>query len=67
MEKVGRQRQAYKIAGTTSDGVRILEPKVKPTHFTSSEMRAAIAKLKSTSASVLTTGDAPSRVKAKRR
>jgi hypothetical protein len=33
---------AYKIAGYAKDGTPILAPKVKPTSFTSAEIRAAI-------------------------
>jgi hypothetical protein len=32
----------YTYVGRTSDGVRIIEPKVPPTHFTSEEMRETI-------------------------
>lgn len=67
VEKVGRQTRGYKIAGTTGDGVRILEPKTKPTHFTSSEIRATIAKLKGDiRASRPTPSGATSKSKAKR-
>ena len=50
MEKVGRQTRGYKVAGRTGDGVRILEPKTKPTHFTSRERRSTLANLKRDSA-----------------
>ena len=36
----------YKVAGRSDDGVRILEPKTKPTHFTSREMRSTVANVK---------------------
>lgn len=32
----------YKILGTTSDGVKILKPRTKATHFTDKELREAI-------------------------
>lgn len=32
-----------KVLGTTKDGVRILDPKGKPTHFTRKEVRDAVA------------------------
>ena len=33
---------AYHVVGTTSDGVKILRAKAKPTHFTAREIRATI-------------------------
>jgi hypothetical protein len=36
----------YRIIGTTSDGVKILRGKTKPTHFTSKEIRAIIDDIK---------------------
>lgn len=35
----------YVYAGRTSDGVRIIEPRVPPTHFTREEMRDTIARV----------------------
>ena len=35
----------YTYVGRTSDGVRIIEPKVPPTHFTSEEMRETIERV----------------------
>jgi hypothetical protein len=32
----------YRVLGTTYDGVKILRPKVKPTHFTLRQIRRAI-------------------------
>jgi hypothetical protein len=37
-------RRASKIMGTTSDGVRILKPKARATHFTANELEAAISR-----------------------
>lgn len=37
---------AYKSAGTLSDGVVILTPKTKPTHFTSREIKTTIEKVR---------------------
>ena len=42
-KKPGR---GYEIVGTTSDGVKILRPKMKATHFTSAEIREAINEVK---------------------
>ena len=36
----------YKAAGKLSDGVTILSPKTKPTHFTSKEIKATIEQLR---------------------
>lgn len=36
----------YKVAGRTSDGVFILAPKAKPTHFTAREMRSTITEVR---------------------
>jgi hypothetical protein len=36
----------YKVAGRTRDGVSILAPKTKPTHFTAREMRSTISELR---------------------
>ena len=41
----------YKSAGRTSDGVTILAPKTKPTHFTKGEMRLTIKEVRRDSAS----------------
>jgi hypothetical protein len=37
---------AYRAAGKTDDGVTILMPKTKPTHFTRGEIRRAITELR---------------------
>ena len=37
---------SYKLAGKLSDGVAILSPKTKPTHFTSKEIKATIEQLR---------------------
>jgi len=39
----GRVVSGYKVLGTTKDGVKILKPKGRPTHFTEKELRDAIA------------------------
>lgn len=36
----------YKIAGYAHDGVKILAPKTKPTHFTSREIRETILEIR---------------------
>jgi hypothetical protein len=36
-----------KVLGTTFDGVQILKPKFKATHFTNKELRDAIARVRS--------------------
>jgi hypothetical protein len=41
----GNRARGYRVVGITTDGVRILRPKVKPEHFTSSEIRRAIAEV----------------------
>ena len=35
----------YQIVGITTDGIRILRAKVKPKHFTSSQIRKAISEV----------------------
>ena len=37
----------YKVLGTTKDGVKILKPKGRATHFTDKELREAIATVRS--------------------
>jgi hypothetical protein len=46
--RIARAKAApvYKVVGTTSDGVKILRGKTKPTHFTSKEIRKTIDELK---------------------
>lgn len=39
-------RKAPKVAGRTSDGVVLLKPASKPTHFTESEIRKAVKTVK---------------------
>ena len=41
-------RKASKVLGTTFDGVQILKPKGKATHFTTGELRRAIANARAT-------------------
>jgi hypothetical protein len=40
----------YSYVGTTGDGVKIIRPKLKATHFTSKEIRKAILDVKRASA-----------------
>jgi hypothetical protein len=40
-----------KVLGTTSDGVRILKPKSRPTHFTVPQLKAAISRVRAARAS----------------
>jgi hypothetical protein len=37
---------AYRVVGEARDGVKILAPKTKPTHFTAKEIRSTIAKVR---------------------
>lgn len=37
---------SYKVAGRLPDGVKVLEPKTKPTHFTSRELSKTIAAIR---------------------
>lgn len=39
-------RKASKVLGRTSDGVRILKPKAGATHFTATELEAAISRVR---------------------
>jgi hypothetical protein len=41
--------ESYRVAGKTSDGVTILRGTVKPTHFTSKQIRDAILSVVSNS------------------
>jgi hypothetical protein len=41
-------RKDSKVLGTTFDGVKILKPKYKATHFTTGELRRAIANARAT-------------------
>jgi hypothetical protein len=41
--KTGKRLAGTKVLGVTKDGVRILKPKGKPTHFTQGELRSAVA------------------------
>jgi hypothetical protein len=36
----------YRVAGVTSDGVKILRPVAKPKHFTSKQIRKTIDEIK---------------------
>jgi hypothetical protein len=45
--KSGRFVGEYKVLGTTKDGVKILKPKGRPTHFTEKELRDAITVVRS--------------------
>lgn len=41
-ESKGKKASAYRSVGTTSDGVRVIAPKLKPTSFTSAQIRTTI-------------------------
>lgn len=45
-----KKRAGLKVLGVTKDGVRILQPKYKATHFTDVEIRHAVAAVKAKSA-----------------
>lgn len=40
-----KTREGYKIAGRASDGVWIIKPSVRPTHFSQSEASASVKKV----------------------
>jgi hypothetical protein len=42
VKKIGRAHKASNVLGVTKDGVRILKPKGKATHFTQKEVRNAV-------------------------
>jgi hypothetical protein len=44
-------RKSSKVLGTTSDGVRILKPKGRATHFTVPQLEAAISRVRAKRAS----------------
>jgi hypothetical protein len=44
-------RKGSKVLGTTFDGVRILKPKNKATHFTVRELEAAISRVRASRSS----------------
>ncbi len=44
--KSGKFVTSMRVLGTTKDGVRILKPKSKATHFTQKELRGAIASVR---------------------
>ena len=41
----GDRKAGYSYVGRTSDGVRIIEPRVKAKHFTREEIREAIERV----------------------
>jgi len=41
----GQKVGGYDVVGTMSDGVRILRPVTKPTHFTRAEIRQTVQKV----------------------
>lgn len=41
--KVPKSAPGAKVLGVTKDGVRILKPRAKATHFTPKELREAVA------------------------
>jgi len=47
-----RPSTPYKIVGRTSDGVKIIAPKTKATHFTSREIRSTISEVRDRKSSV---------------
>ncbi len=49
-EKKAKSPSDYSYVGTTGDGVKIIRPKLKATHFTSKEIRKAILDVKRASA-----------------
>jgi hypothetical protein len=47
LQKKGTKKMPkYRILGRTSDGVSIIRPKMKSTHFTSKQIRKAILEVK---------------------
>jgi hypothetical protein len=40
-----KKSPGYRYLGTTSDGVKIIRPKMKATHFTPKQIRATILKV----------------------
>jgi hypothetical protein len=40
-----KTREGYKIAGRASDGVWIIKPSARPTHFSQSEASASVKKV----------------------
>jgi hypothetical protein len=45
-----KSRPKYRYSGTTSDGVKIIRPTVKATHFTPKQIREAIIAVRRASA-----------------
>jgi hypothetical protein len=45
--KAGDRFAGTKVLGVTKDGVRVLKPKGKATHFTGDELREAVATARS--------------------
>jgi hypothetical protein len=43
VNKVGKSASHAKVLGVTKDGVHILKPRGKATHFTQKEIREAVA------------------------
>jgi hypothetical protein len=37
---------SYQVVGTLPDGVKVLKPKSKPTHFTSKQIRSTILEIR---------------------
>lgn len=44
--KIRKTRAPYRVLGRTSDGVEVLEPVGKPSHFTVGQIRLAVAQNK---------------------
>ncbi len=40
----GKAAGSYRSVGTTYDGVKVIKPKTKPTHFTAAQVKSAVAK-----------------------
>lgn len=55
----GLNARSYKSVGKTHDGITILKPKTKPTHFTTREIRTAIAQVMRDSSSDKIVAPAP--------
>jgi len=45
-QDVEAEPSSYRVVGSTSDGVKILAPETKPTHFTSGEIRETIERVR---------------------
>lgn len=50
---------AYRTIGTTAEGIAILKPKTKPTHFTTGQIRSSIAQVLRREAGLAGSGKTP--------